>query len=257
MRDLATIAELIGDEFKLLNGLPDYITIEQKDPTNEIFKWEEKIESLLEICSEWKLKRIGASLIRTSVNFEHLSKFLLLNGFEHYSSRVEVYKDLENFDGAKLPFDWKSLDDPSLSEDQFKEYWKRCMLYSDNHPTTLTMEEHLDSIKSELGEGWQKSCIIFYKNNKPLGITIPHLEPGTEDEGRLFYFGILPEERGKGQSLLLHLQSLLFLKEMGATYYIGSTHVTNEKMQKVFEKSGCAIKSYTESYYNYIKARHT
>lgn len=44
---------------------------------------------------------------------------------------------------------------------------------------------------------------------------------GDIDEGRLFYFGIFPEERGKGYSKYLHLQSLHFLKEMGATYYIG------------------------------------
>jgi len=37
---------------------------------------------------------------------------------------------------------------------------------------------------------------------------MPHIEPGTSEEGRLFYFGIIPSERGKGKSKLLHKQAL-------------------------------------------------
>ena len=66
------------------------------------------------------------------------------------------------------------------------------------------------------------------------------------------YFGLLPEWRGKGLSTSLHLHSLYALKEMGATHYIGSTHITNKKMQRVFEKNACMKKSLTESYYKYF-----
>ncbi len=116
------------------------------------------------------------------------------------------------------------------------------------------MEEQLQSVERLLGSDWGHSCIAIYEENKPIGITIPHIEPETIDEGRLFYFGLLPEERGKGRSVQLHYQSLLFLKQMGATYYIGSTHETNLIMQNVFLKNGCSVKSHTESYYRCLSS---
>ena len=44
-------------------------------------------------------------------------------------------------------------------------------------------------------------------------MSIPHIETGTESEGRLFYFGVMPYYRGKGIASRLHLQSLHMLKE--------------------------------------------
>ncbi len=38
----------------------------------------------------------------------------------------------------------------------------------------------------------------FYDKNEPIGMSIPHIETGTESEGRLFYFGVMPYYRGKG-----------------------------------------------------------
>ena len=46
-------------------------------------------------------------------------------------------------------------------------------------------------------------------------MSIPHIETGTESEGRLFYFGVMPYYRGKGIASRLHLQSLHMLKEIG------------------------------------------
>lgn len=43
-------------------------------------------------------------------------------------------------------------------------------------------------------------------------MSIPHIETGTESEGRLFYFGVMPYYRGKGIASRLHLQSLHMLK---------------------------------------------
>ena len=46
--------------------------------------------------------------------------------------------------------------------------------------------------------GWRSNCYTFFKENNLVGISIPHIEMGTNDEGRMFYFGIVPEMRGKG-----------------------------------------------------------
>ncbi|MFG6496491.1 GNAT family N-acetyltransferase [Fictibacillus sp. UD] len=89
-------------------------------------------------------------------------------------------------------------------------------------------------------------------SKRPVAVCIPHIEPGTRNEGRLFYFGVLPEERGKGYAGKLHKRSLYLLKEMGASYYVGSTHESNIAMQRVFEKSGCEVRGRKSSFYYYF-----
>lgn len=245
------LENLLGESFKILNGYPSYITLEQKERAGGHFS-EQDILLLIDESVKWGLDRIGISLIRTSGEFERLSNLFLKNGFEHFSSRVEVYRNLDGLEKGAAPFKWASAADGRFSKNEFKHVWERCMEGSDNKPSTLTMDQHLLSVETELGEGWENSCRVFYLENQPIGISIPHIEPGTKDEGRLFYFGLLPEQRGQGVSAPLHLQSLWALKEMGAAYYIGSTHADNKKMQRVFEKNGCRIKAQTETYYKYF-----
>lgn len=247
MLDIYNIEILFHGTFKVLNGLPRYIALEenevQPDPD-----FKEKISHLVEAGEINKLHYISA-LIQKS-NHDYTS--ILVNiGFQYRSSILEYTKELGRLEEYPSDFQWKSLDD-ELSEDEFKNIWERCMLFSDNKPSTFTMDQHLDSVKSELGDNWKNFCRVFIKEGNPIGVVIPHIEPGTTDEGRLFYFGIIPEERGNGLSSNLHKQSLRFLKEMGATYYIGGTHSTNIKMQHVFKSNGCRLKSEMESYYRYF-----
>jgi hypothetical protein len=67
-----------------------------------------------------------------------------------------------------------------------------------NTSSTLSVEKEFIGMKSELGREYAKSCLIAFHGKNPIGITMPHIEQGTVDEGRLFYFGLLPEYRGKG-----------------------------------------------------------
>ncbi|WP_190284824.1 GNAT family N-acetyltransferase [Bacillus sp. S3] len=251
MPDLLWVESLIGKNFKILNGFPSYIMIEQKEKTAGVIS-EEDLQSLLEFFSHWGLKRLVVSLDKSTAEFEYLTELFLNNGFEHFSSRVEVYRDLTNLDEQKRMFNWSSLADHCFSQTDFKQLLARCITGSANKASSLTMDEYLMSLESELGKGWEQSCRIYYLQDTPLGISIPHIEPGTIDEGRLFYFGLLPEMRGKRLSNDLHLQSLWALKEMGATFYIGSTDIANKKMLRVFENNGCKVKSETESYNKYF-----
>lgn len=250
LREISKIEHLVSDTFKVLNGLPQYITLEKKNNTKGVIA-ENEIKSLIDACEDYHLERMGFSLERGANDFPYLSNLLLKHGFEHYSSKVDVYKELDDLPKYETSFLWQSLENPDLSEEQFKKYWERCMSGSENKTSSLSMDQHLMSVRSELGANWRNSCRVFFQKETPIGIAIPHIEPGTTDEGRLFYFGMLPELRGKGLSGSLHLQSLWHLKEMGASHYIGSTHLENKKMQRVFEKNGCKIMAYTESFYKY------
>jgi hypothetical protein len=247
------VQELFSNTFKVLNGTPLYIAIEQNDYDEyQDVNFKEKIHYLVEYGQTCRLEKISVLLNKASRDFNSLSIVLLNNGFEHYSSIVEVTKELKGMEDYSSGIEWKFLDENECSEHYFMKIWEQCMLFSDNEPSTLSMEQHINSVKSELGDSWRNSCRVFLKEGRPIGITIPHIEPGTTNEGRLFYFGLIPEERGKAQGSILHSQSLGFLREMGATYYIGSTHLANVKMQKVFKKNECIVKSHKESYNKYF-----
>jgi hypothetical protein len=258
LSQFSKVEYLLKDSFHVLNGLPYYIAIEEKERIDyDHENLENKIRSLIKFGIETNIKRVSALINSSSEHYLDLSKMLLNHGFEKYASRVEVFRDLQDIKNNIKGYEWRSLGDSTITEEEFKMLWKQCMSGSENEPSenepsSLTMDEHLGSVKSELGENWRNSCKAIYAENKPIGVSIPHIEPGTLNEGRLFYFGLLSEERGKGQSALIHYQSLYFLKQMGANYYRGSTHEANKKMQKVFLRNGCSLIAQTESYYKYL-----
>ena len=163
------------------------------------------------------------------------------NGFKFHDERITVYKNLMN-EAVKFQPTYQLKDLNEVTDHDFKCIWKEAMVGSLNAPSSLTVEEQLESAKLELGTAYKDSCFIVFNNGKPIGITMPHIEPGTHCEGRIFYFGLIPDERGKGISRLLHLQTLnLLKKKFNATYYIGSTSYTNKPMLKTFKNNGCSV----------------
>ncbi|PFK43244.1 GNAT family N-acetyltransferase [Bacillus cereus] len=250
MYDLTTVQNIFGPSKKVLNGLPNAMTIEEteEDLLHDPQNYKEQIKSFVEVCANWNVKRASILLDKNFSSFIPSTKVLREFGFQLYAAKIEVFRNLSDIVESEKKYSFRSIDKGGLSEEEFKLLWGRCMSGSDNQSSVLNIDEHFYAIQAELGEGWEKSCIAFYERNQPVGISIPHMEPGTKEEGRLFYFGLLPEERGKGISAHIHRQSLHILRGMGATYYIGSTHVTNKKMQKVFLKNGCSIKTETELY---------
>ncbi len=252
MEPTNTIKKLFGNSFNILNGLPISIQIEQVRPITDFSKtaYEKKLQELMAHTENLVVKRIGFLLNRNTPYFPAFSEMLMTSGFKHYASRVEVYLDLQDFE-PNVPdrYEWLSLEDKNLTEEEFMSLWEQAMSGSDNAPSTLPIAEHLESVKRELGPGWQKTCNAIYEDGTPIAISMPHIEPGTIDEGRLFYFGLLPAARGKRKSTAIHRQSLGKLKEMGASHYAGGTHRANTKMQKVFQRNGCTVRTETESYY--------
>jgi hypothetical protein len=110
----------------------------------------------------------------------------------------------------------------NISINEFKRVWEESMKGSLNSPSSITMDEQMRSVEVELGPDFKKSCVVACENSRPIGVVIPHIEPGTLREGRLFYFGLIPEERGKGKSIPLHQQALDILKNVfKAEYYKG------------------------------------
>lgn len=248
---MCPLGTISNKSFFVLNGMPSYVGLEQKEAVElEVFSL--LVADLLSIGKSNKLSRVSVHLKKDNTDFEKLALYLENLGFEMFTSSVEYYKDLSEETEEETDFSYFTLEDSILIEQKFKDLWERVMQGSGNAMSTLSMDEQLNSVKHELGAEWKRNCGVFYLSGRPVAVCIPHIEPGTKDEGRLFYFGVLPEERGKGYAGKLHKRSLFLLKEMGASYYVGSTHETNIVMQCIFEKSGCKERGRRASFYYYF-----
>ena len=147
--------------------------------------------------------------LRQTINIHINSKFtfevdifLINSGFTLHDENVTVYKILDDFDDDDLTFTLHNLHEISINE--FKNICKQSMKYSLNTPSLLDIDIQMKSVELELGATYKDSCLIAFEKEKPISVIIPHIESGTVNDGRLFYFGIFPTERGKGKGRFLH-----------------------------------------------------
>ncbi|CAM4398539.1 GNAT family N-acetyltransferase [Bacillus manliponensis] len=240
---------LVNQTFYTLNGSPNYITFEEYD--SEVMYIDSDIEivmnHMIHKANTYGVKYLNICLNQNAPHYTSFSRLLIKNNFKKQSTTLQVKRALTNIkEPPTVPFSLKGLN--TISEKEFKHIWKFSMEGSLNTPSQLSIDEQLDAVKTELGLHWEDSCIAVYKDNQPTGVVMPHIEPGTTNEGRLFYFGLVPEMRGKGLSQPLHYYALYLLKGMGATYYIGSTNIVNTPMIHTFQKNKCAVHRKTDRY---------
>ncbi|MCF6409542.1 GNAT family N-acetyltransferase [Pseudalkalibacillus salsuginis] len=226
---------------KILDGAPNYFVIENIGQVSSI----NHFENLLQEMSEYVTKKGIPSVTVVLNEKEALNKNYidLLGDYDFWQHETQYFykRDLNSL---KESIQVRSIEIKSIENtttDLFKKIWQEVMTESLNVPSTLSIEKEFEGMKSELGNDYTKSCLVAYYDNNPIGITMPHIEQGTFNEGRLFYFGLVPKYRGKKWGTTLHELSLQFLKSMGATYYIGATGHRNIPMQRIFEANGCRM----------------
>ncbi|SFK41246.1 Acetyltransferase (GNAT) domain-containing protein [Halobacillus dabanensis] len=159
-------------------------------------------------------------------------------GFKPHDEVYFVQKDLQKgWKECGHLFQLRPLGE--VHEAVFKEIWHQSMEGSLNAPQSLNMDEQMESVKKEIGPSYISTCLTVYEKGQPIGVVMPHIEPGTTEEGRIFYFGLIPEARGKGKSTAVYSQGLALLKDkFGASYSVGATSIHNKPMLRVFEKCG-------------------
>ncbi|MCM3124502.1 MULTISPECIES: GNAT family N-acetyltransferase [unclassified Mesobacillus] len=224
------------ERIKIVKG-ENFVTIEDtKSLANQ-----ELIELITYLMGQSFIKNCKNVNILVNSKFNTEVDFTLIeNGFKLHDENVTVHKLLDDSSKVENGFLLKDLNVLSLAE--FKRVWEESMKGSLNSPSSLNVDEQMRSVELELGPNYKKSCIVAYDNGNPIGVIMPHIEPGTSEEGRLFYFGIIPSERGKGKSKLLHQQALEILKnDFMATHYIGRTGHNNLPMLKTFQNNGCTV----------------
>ncbi|WJE15562.1 hypothetical protein QRD89_17845 [Halobacillus sp. ACCC02827] len=205
-------------------------SIVKEDPE----EWLEVLEALSKDASIWRCSSVRVLLSAMNDTVETRLKNL---GFTFLEEKIFVRFDLDKLGKEFSLFILRSIHD--VPPHVFQKTWQRTMAGSPNAPSTMSMEEQMRNVANELGPTYRDSCLIAYEEEEPIGVLMPHLEPGKEGEGRFFYFGLVPEERGREKSLPLYVQGLHLLKEQfGASYSVGSTSAGNIPMRKVFRKAG-------------------
>ncbi|WP_239432986.1 GNAT family N-acetyltransferase [Sporosarcina sp. ACRSL] len=200
---------------------------------------QEYLEAFSALLWSWKEKQIEYMSLLMDTSYE---KWLLEQGFRKISTIVEYTRELNETLPSDSEISMKALADGEMKNSEFAELYERCRSGSANKNKLFTIEQVMESLENELGPNWKTHCYIFRKYGEPVGLSIPIIEQGTVDEGRLFYFGVVPEWRGKGYGTAFHRMSLNLLQEIGATTYVGSTDEANQHMIRIFEQNGCRLR---------------
>jgi RimJ/RimL family protein N-acetyltransferase len=95
---------------------------------------------------------------------------------------------------------------------------------------------------------WQ----VAFRDGIPVGVVLPQEFADRDEEGTLFYVGVVPAERGHGYGKLLHAAGLSFLARSGVSHYVGSTDTRNVPMLRVFDANGCRVTG-TQLFYKALK----
>ncbi len=196
-------------------------------------------EAFAHLLKDWRKQGIGyLSLLIDEGN----EGWLLKEGFRKVSAIVEYTRLLDESFVSEPGINVVPLSDNSMHDTAFADLYKRCRSGTANKNNLFSIEQAMESLGNELGLEWRTYCHIFWKDEEPIGLSIPHIEQGTTDEGRLFYFGVVPEWRGKGYGTIFHWLSFELLKKVGAATYVGSTDENNSHMIRIFETNGCRLR---------------
>lgn len=104
----------------------------------------------------------------------------------------------------------------------------------------IDAEKFLTGMSTELPTQAKEMLTVYIVNNEPVGVVLPHIEPNTNHEGRIFWIGIHPNFLGKGLGKNLHSIGLYRLKnDFKAMSYLGMTQVDNIPMRNIMASNGC------------------
>lgn len=218
--------------FEVITKPGEYTLADQKkEPSISV---EEYREGLNKLIIEWQQGDTPyLSLLMDPVFEEELKN----QGFRVVSTIVEHERGLIE-ELPQILQSWRTLYASELTDNQFADIYEACKSGSANKNQLFTMDQIMESLRLELGEGWRELAMLFYEQEEVIGMTIPHIEPNTTSEGRLFYFGMMPKWRGKGKATVCHAAALHRLKELGASHYVGSTDTSNIGMIRIMVENG-------------------
>ncbi len=119
--DLTVVQSLFGPSKKVLNGLPNALTIEEieEDIFYNVQTYKEKISRFEEICFNWELKRASIVLNKRFSSYNSSVRMLLDAGFSLYAAKIEVCRELNNVEELERQYTYRSIAEGTLSEKRF------------------------------------------------------------------------------------------------------------------------------------------
>lgn len=126
--DLTVVQSLFGPSKKVLNGLPNAVTIEEieEDIFYNVQTYKEKISRFEEICFNWELKRASIVLNKRFSSYNSSARVLLDADFSLHAAKIEVCRGLDNVEALNKRFTYGSIEE-TLSEKEFKCIWEQGM----------------------------------------------------------------------------------------------------------------------------------
>lgn len=229
---------------KILDGTPNYLVIEEVGEIDSLKHFEEVLYEMKGYIGEKEIQSVSIVLNEKEAGYTQYTSLLEEFSFQKQEIQYFYKRELTSLEilEMKASLEIKSLEE--TTSDVFIKAWTEASAGSLNASTpfsSLSVEKEFEGMKSELGSDYKKNCLVIFYENRPIGVTIPQIEQGTINEGRLFYFGIIPSFRNKGWGVYLHKLSLHLLQKMGATYYIGATGQNNIPMQRIFQANDCEL----------------
>lgn len=139
----------------------------------------------------------------------------------------------------------------NLSEES-REFCPPYEVWSPAHPDSVSFlsevrnesleksAKFLENMNSELPSLVEIMYTVYNVNNKPVGVVFPHLEPDTEQQGRMYWIGVHPNQIGKGYGRILHSIGLYRLQvDFRAKTYLGATRTDNKAMRNIMLANDC------------------
>lgn len=210
---IVTNIELNTNDVKIARDLLDHVKTMHPQAMMHILSWNEESNKEYEEI----LKRLG-----------HTISF----GKNYYKREISNFKSpYEDF------FEYKSLLklDRKVIIEILDDFRKADPSENKNISIEEAFADTIANIDSSIGSEW----IAAYLNNNVVGIILPNIYPDDPEAGTLTHFGVCSQFRGKGYAKILHAKGLEVLSKLNAKTYLGSTHVDNYPMKKVFENNQC------------------
>ena len=181
------------------------------------------------------LSRLNSSNLE-KVRFE--CPKLLLDTLNNTKSKMNIIGERVIYtNNLKLPIDYSV---PNYEVWSFFEHNSISFLSEVMQVHYSDAVNFLNQMNEELPSQAEKMYTVYIVNNEPVGVVFPHIEPNTDNEGRIFWIGIHPNFVGKGLGKNLHSIGLFRLKnEFNAKSYLGMTQIDNVQMRKVMVSNGC------------------
>jgi len=164
---------------KILDGTPNYLVMEEIGEIESAKHFEEMLSEMKKHVVEKDIQSV--LIILNEQQAEYIPYRELLEKFSFqiqdtqlfYRRQLSALEDME----IKAPLSVKSLEE--ITDAVFLKTWMDASAGSLNASApfnSLSAQKEFEGMQSELGAGYQKSCLVIFYGDQAIGVTMPQIE---------------------------------------------------------------------------------